>query len=126
MKAIKITTTGEIQVIDFPDSKDTGVILDACQEQVGGWIEIVRPRFLYSVTMMPPTACMIVDEEGLCKRKPVNKVATQLYGAHSIVGDVLILDQLLTEDGGELAGFEDSLAENICYIMSNRFNEERR
>lgn len=122
MKAIKITTTGEITTVDFPDSQNTGVILDACRVHVDGWIEIVRPRFLYSITMMPPTACMIVDEEGICKRKPINRVGTELYGAHSIVGDILILNEVQGDEGGELAGFEDSLADIICHIMNNRFN----
>lgn len=125
MKAIKITTNGEITVIDFPDSTDTGVILEACQKQVDGWIEIVRPLLLYSLTMMPPTACMIVDEEGLCKHKPINRVATQLYGAHTIVGDVLILKEVPGEEGVELAGFDETLAETICFIMNDRFNREK-
>lgn len=125
MKAIKVTTTGEITVIDFPDSKDTDAILDACQEQVDGWIEIVRPLLLYSLTMMPPTACMVVDEEGLCKHKPINRVGTELYGAHTIVGDVLILNEVAGEEGVELAGFDDTLAETICLIMNDRFKKER-
>lgn len=125
MKAIKISVNGDIQVIDFPDSKDSRVILDACQEQVDGWIEIVRPRFLYSITMMPTTACMIVDEEGVCKHKPINRIGTELYGAHSIVGDILILDEVSGKEGTELSGFEDTLAENISYMMNNRFNKER-
>lgn len=124
MKAIKITTTGEITTIDFPDTKDTGATLNACYEQVDGWIEIVRPRLLYSITMMPHTACMIVDEEGLCKHKPINRVATELYGAHSIVGDVLILNEVQTEEGGELAGFMDTQADIICHIMNNHFNKK--
>ena len=109
----------------FPDSKDTRVINNACKEQVDGWIEIVRPRFLYSITMMPTTACMIIDEEGIRKHKPINRIGTELYGACSIVGDILILDEVSGEEGPELAGFDDTLAENISYMMNKRFNKER-
>ncbi len=122
MKAIKIPVNGDIHTVELPDSeKKKGDFLHKCQEQVDGLIEIVRPRLLYGITMMPHTACMIVDEDFIAKRKPVNRRATRLYGAHSICGDVLILDTVRTPDGYDITGFEDNLAESIGFIMSNHF-----
>lgn len=124
MKAIKIPVTGEIEMVEVPDPKRdcSGVFLHTCQEQVDGYIEIVKPRLLYSITMMPHTACMLVDEDGIPKRKPVNRRATELYGAHSIVGDVLIVNEVNGPFGAELTGFTDELADIICFIMNNRFD----
>lgn len=120
MKAIKIPVNGEIQIVELSGNMSTD-FLHACQEQVGGYIEVVRPRLLYSITMMPHTACMLVDEEGICKHKPINRIATELYGAHSIVGDVLIVDQVREADGYDIIGFGDITAEAICFTMKNRF-----
>lgn len=42
---------------------------------------------------------MVVDEEGICKRKQPNYIGTALYGNYStIVGDVLILKDIFTEE----------------------------
>lgn len=122
MKAIKIPVNGEIDIIDVPDSeKSKGDFLHACQSHVGGLVEIVRPRLLYSITMMPPTACMLCNEDFIAKRMPINRRATELYGAHSICGDILIVDQIRTPDGYDITGFGNIAAEAICHVMKNRF-----
>lgn len=119
MKAIKIPVNGDIQIVEL-SGDGSADFHRACQEQVGS-LEIVKPPILYSITMMPHTACMLVDEEGLRKRKPINRIATELHGAHSIVGDVLIVDQIKTTDGYDIIGFGNITAEAVCHIMRNRF-----
>jgi uncharacterized protein DUF3846 len=67
--------------------------LPELQALVGGYIEIVRTisgRY------------MVVDEDGKNKRKPPNRVATEVYfyvGHDIIVGDVVVIDTLEEMNG---------------------------
>jgi hypothetical protein len=60
---------------------------DDISKKINGDLEIVRPRGL-------PNLCLLVDEEGLLKQKPINKVGSLWYGylnhGHPIVGDILV------------------------------------
>ena len=61
---------------------------------------------------------MIVDEEGLFKAKPVvNFFASWLYETHKhghpIVGNVLIMKMIVTDDGPDVGGMEKGEAEII-------------
>jgi hypothetical protein len=65
------------------------------QALVGGYIEVVRTL---------SGRYMIIDEEGKNKRKPINRVATELYfytGHDLIVGDALVVDTLAEMNGPE-------------------------
>ena len=73
-------------------------LLTRLQEIVGGFIEIVHPKNL------PRPFCMIVDDEGRLKQKPVNEIASILYGyptacKHPIVGDVAFVKVVELPDG---------------------------
>jgi hypothetical protein len=54
------------------------------QKLVGGYVELVRTRDNHT---------LIVDEEGLLKGKPINRIATPMYNSpgNCIVGDALLL-----------------------------------
>jgi hypothetical protein len=54
--------------------------LKELQDYVGGYIEILNLENDY---------IMVIDEEGLLKKKKLNKHATKLFGA-PIVGDVVV------------------------------------
>jgi hypothetical protein len=78
-KAIKIRTSGEVTQVDQE------MTMEVLQHAVGGWIEPVSLG----------DAVMWADEEGLLKRKPVNRIGTALarhWGRNPgpIVGDVII------------------------------------
>lgn len=67
--------------------------LEELQTLVGGYIEVVRTR---------DGRWMVVDEEGLKKRKPENEKATALYrygDVHLIVGVAVVVDTKLELDG---------------------------
>ena len=74
MKAISIPVEGEAQVIEIDNE------LTALQKAVGGYIETVT---------IASDACLICDEEGVLKGKPLNAQAS-LLGC-PIVGDVLVV-----------------------------------
>ena len=123
-KILKITTNDTLELIDITEeSKDSAQLLSLLDKQVGGFLEIVRPIGLYAMNLIPPTACMSVNENGIAMRLPINKVGSRLYGAHSIVGDVLIMDEVMTPEGAGLAGFEDSVADLVYYAFENYFKE---
>lgn len=88
MHAVKITASGEVTTIDFPDdeTKQYPIMRDA----VGGYIERVAIR----INGRPFD--MWVNEEGLLRHLPYNAIATFFYeeswnAEGLIVGDALIL-----------------------------------
>ena len=65
MKGLVFDTENRIQLKDFGEP-----LLDNLQKEVGGYIEVVHPRYL------PEGLCMVVDDEGLLKGSPVNNIAS--------------------------------------------------
>ena len=68
----------------YTDNEPT---LEQAQKYVDGYVELVDLR---------GEGCLLVDEEGLLKRKYVNPVATALYNKlfkGNIVGDVIHIKQ---------------------------------
>ena len=74
MKAISIPAEGEAQVVEIDNE------LTALQKAVGGHIETVT---------IASDACLICDEEGRLKGKPLNARASIL--GILVVGDVLVV-----------------------------------
>lgn len=69
IKGLVFDTENRIQLKDFGEP-----LLDNLQKEVGGYIEVVHPKYL------PEGLCMVVDDEGLLKGSPVNNIASILYG----------------------------------------------
>lgn len=117
--AVKLNTNGTADLIDVPDQRDWRWF----PRQIGcEYFENVYPRGLADPYMM------IVDEQGLFKDKPVlNFFASWLYGTHQhgqpIVGDVLIMKTVETEDGPDVAGLEKEEAETIQEMVHRQFFE---
>lgn len=74
MKVIKLCTDGVCSIKDIENT------LEALQQEVGGYIETIT---------LAADCCMIVDEEGRLKDKPLNEQASRLGLA--IVGDALLV-----------------------------------
>jgi hypothetical protein len=83
-KGIWMKSSGEIEDIKFSGNKIT---LEEMQKCVGGYVE---PIYFED-------KIMLVNEEGLIQRLPMNIAATSFLKSqgipHSIVGDVLIISQ---------------------------------
>jgi len=68
---------------------------------------------------------MIVDEEGLLKKKPLNRIGSDLYNFKSkgkqspIVGDVVIVKEVETGDGGDISALtDDEIGELITPLLN--------
>ena len=94
-KVTLIKPTGEVEVTEL-----AGISLTYCQQQVGGWIEVV-PRF----SRYSGEPCIaLCDKEGKLKAYPLNENATQLwreqlpfYLPDVLVGNILIIQGDLME-----------------------------
>ena len=103
MKALKITTDDEIFAVDVPGLK-------AMQEQVGGFIEIVRAYGLCELEVpQSESLIMIVNEEGKLLDLEANEIATDLYESYcdSIAGDVLIMAEGFVDGEPDIVGLTD-------------------
>lgn len=86
MKGMAINTENRMRFKDFKEP-----LLDSLQKEVGGYIEVVHPKYL------PEGLCMVVDDEGLMKGSAINSAASVLYGTpkhgQPIVGNGVILKE---------------------------------
>lgn len=105
MKGLAINTENQMQFKNFSEP-----LLDSLQKEVGGYIEVVHPKYL------PEGLCMVVDDEGRLKGSAVNNIASVLYGTpehgQPIVGNAVILregfvagelDFMSLDDGDEVS-----------------------
>lgn len=122
MKIIRITASNEISVHDFPEGtyREQDRIL---REYIGPQCSIyehVMPRRLYSQLGGSAEAgnekgscvSMLIDEEGLHNGLEENPVGSWLYESdkhgHPIVGNILIVGEVWTDDGIDFCGMSDS------------------
>lgn len=98
--ALKVTATGEISRV-----KLTTPLYRSVQKEIGGYMEIVKPKRLNE------PFCMIVDEEGLIKGLPPNQIGSYLHETdkhgHPIVGDILIMKIGITDKGPDIVGLDE-------------------
>lgn len=67
------------KAVEIQPANGTDFQLEELQKAVGGYIEIIN---------LGNGMILVVDEEGLCKHKPINLKASFLAG-HGVVGDVV-------------------------------------
>lgn len=116
MKALSITTTGTIKIVEItkPDS------LSQMQAAVGGYIEILA---------LTESLSMVLDEEGKLKGLPLNNIAirlTQHFAVGLALGDMIVGDVLLI--GNDSEGEEEldvpadvvDLLERLGYPLSTK------
>lgn len=98
MKGIVVTPENAVAVRDFATP------LYRSTSEVTGGFEIVYPRGL------PQPYCMIVDDEGLRKKEPLNAIGSIFYETHKhgspIVGTIVIMKQGYGPDGPDIVGLD--------------------
>ena len=114
MNGIVITPKGEIRRADFQDP-----IIENIEKELGGWMEIVRPKRLGK-----PYA-MLVNDDFIRLGLPINRVGCYLYGTDEhgapIRGNIIIV----VEDGEfkDLEQFELSTIEGYARLIHQQYNK---
>lgn len=116
MKGLVFDTENRMQFKDFGEP-----LLDSLQKEVGGYIEVVRPKYL------PEGFCMVVDDEGRLKGSAVNNIASVLYGTpehgQPIVGNAVILREGFVNGERDFVDLnDDDEAGLIVLLASLHFN----
>lgn len=112
MRGVVVTTQNEMYVKEFAQP-----LYETIGKEVGGWIEIVRPRGLKHRLVM------VVNEEGLLRNLPLNVFGSILYGfrihGNPIVGDIVFMKEDYTIDGLDFVELTDSDILEIKVLAKN-------
>lgn len=112
MKGVVITADLDVSIQDFGEP-----LYQTVGAAVGGYIEHVKPMGL------KPPFCMIVNEEGLLRGLPINKIGCDLYGTqlhgHPIVGTAVIMKDGFRDGEPDIIGLTDAEADNIYHIFND-------
>lgn len=115
-KTVKISTDNKVTVVDVPWT------VEGYENAVdANCVEFVYTQIMYDFFRYP--ICLIVDESGLIKGKPFNKMASELYGfpvhGNYIAGDVIfgVRDgvDILPPENVELLKFY--ILDNFSYLV---------
>lgn len=113
----------EYGVLLTTDNKVSIIVLDPVYEtlksSVGGYIEHTNPF------MLREPNCMIVDEEGLLKEKPLNFLATWFYNGKTttpidfspIAGDVVFCKDGYRDEEPDILGYTEEEANAVYGVM---------
>lgn len=112
VKGIVITTKNEMRVQEFskPAHRSIG-------DAVGGWIEVVHPKRLEY------PYCMVVNEEGVLRKLPINSFGSFLYGTDThgwpIAGDAVLMKEGYNSDGElDILGLDEQDIKYLCDMVS--------
>ena len=118
-KALLVLPNGFNFIMGCPDDD----ILDWARKLIDcDWVEIVRPKRLAKGLVL------LVDEEGLLKERPsVNVFASTMYETEihgsPIVGNVIVLAEVMGDEGPELAGIDAEVAKEIADAIRDHVDE---
>ena len=95
--------------------------LEAIHDTLGGYIEHVLPKYL------PNPFCLLIDEEGKLKRKPINPVASAWYGpADRIVGTAIVMKDGIVDGERGIVGLTDEECLKVIGLISEISGGEYR
>ncbi len=119
MKGVVITADFDVSIREF-----SSPLYISVGATVDGYIEHVNPMGLKS------PLCMIVNEEGLLRRLPLNPIASSLYGmeihGQPIVGTAVIMKNGFTSEGPDIVGLSDEEAEQLYKLFSEIAETHKR
>ena len=113
MKGIVITTNNTMRVQDFPEPAHRSI-----GDAVGGWIEVVHPKRLEY------PYCMVVNEEGVLRKLPINSFGSFLYGTDThgwpIAGNAVLMKEGYNSDGElDILGLDEQDIKHLCDMVSS-------
>lgn len=112
MKGIVITTKNEMRVQEFSEPAHRSI-----GDAVGGWIEVVHPKRLEY------PYCMVVNEEGVLRKLPINSFGSFLYGTDThgwpIAGNAVLMKEGYNSDGElDILGLDEQDIKYLCDMVS--------
>ena len=112
MKGIVITTKNEMRVQEFSEPVHRSI-----GDAVGGWIEVVHPKRLEY------PYCMVVNEEGVLRKLPINSFGSFLYGTDThgwpIAGNAVLMKEGYNSDGElDILGLDEQDIKYLCDMVS--------
>lgn len=111
MKGLVFDTENRLRLKDFGEP-----LLDSLQKEVGGYIEVVHPKYL------PEGLCMVVDDEGLLKGSAINNIASVIYGTpehgQPIVGNAVILREGFVNGERDFVSLNDDDEAGLIVLLS--------
>lgn len=113
MKGIVITTKNEMRVQEFSEPAHRSI-----GDAVGGWIEVVHPKRLEY------PYCMVVNEEGVLQKLPINSFGSLLYGTDThgwpIAGNAVLMKEGYNSDGElDILGLDEQDIKHLCDMVSS-------
>ena len=92
-------------------------------DAVGGWIEIVHPKRLEY------PYCMVVNEEGVLRKLPINSFGSFLYGTDThgwpIAGDAVLMKEGYNSDGElDILGLDEQDIKYLRDMVSTKMGRE--
>ena len=118
------------EFISFP-SNNTG---NELRTLVGGWIELVRPKYFPMRKQLDWSPVMVVNEDGVAKHLEYNRIASDVYlpgGSTFIYGTAVIMQEALFEVEEEeyaepdLTGLPDDWALDNNFWGINKSDEAK-
>lgn len=119
MKEYGVKLSDKGLLIELVERKDGESVLNFCYRVIGcDTIDIVNPKGLEQ------PYCMVVDDEGLLKDKPMlNVFASHLYGAyeygHAIVGNAVLMKNERDVDGMQTVWLTKDEAASLAAKLGN-------
>ena len=118
MKGIVITTKDEMRVQEFSEPVHRSI-----GDAVGGWIEVVHPKRLEY------PYCMVVNEEGVLRKLPINSFGSFLYGTDThgwpIAGDAVLMKEGYNSDGElDILGLDEQDIKYLHDMVSTKMGRE--
>lgn len=118
MKGIVITTKNEMRVQEFSEPAHRSI-----GDAVGGWIEVVHPKRLEY------PYCMVVNEEGVLRKLPINSFGSFLYGTDThgwpIAGDAVLMKEGYNSDGElDILGLDEQDIKYLRDMVSTKMGRE--
>ena len=118
MKGIVITTKDEMRVQEFSEP-----VYRSIGDAVGGWIEVVHPKRLEY------PYCMVVNEEGVLRKLPINSFGSFLYGTDThgwpIAGDAVLMKEGYNSDGElDILGLDEQDIKYLRDMVSTKMSRE--
>ena len=112
IKGVVVTTDNKVEAKIFKEPTFMSI-----SKEVGG-MEIIRPKCAYTKGYLKKGQCFVCDDLGLIKNLKPNFIASTLYGASTVVGNIAIVKEGYTSEGVDFVDMPDKEVEKIVEMVN--------